>query len=172
MALVVSEIPALNDDDAIERFTRSNPGWRIEFTQTGSLVVSPTFSDGGARDLEAAAQLRDFAKRVGGKAFSSSAGFRIPVAGLKSPDASWISQEHLNGLAPETKRKFWATCPDIVIELLSETDSWAELQDKIRLYYGSGAQYALGIDPYRRDTFALGTPPESLQLDLDAIIDA
>ncbi len=172
MAFVVSRIPALDDDNAIELFARSNPGWQIEFTQDGSLVVSPTFSDSGARDLEAAGQLRDFANRAGGKAFGSSTGFRIPGAGLKSPDASWISQEHLDRLAPDQKRKFWTVCPDVVVEILSETDSWSELQDKLQLYHAGGAQYAVAVDPFRRDVFELGTPPATLKLDFDAIIDA
>ena len=75
-------------------------------------------------------------------------------------------------LTPDDKQKFWKTCPDVVVELLSETDSWTELQAKITLYSESGAQYAVGIDPYRRDLFILGAPPPGLQFDFDAIIDA
>ncbi len=172
MALVVSSIPALDDQDAIEVFSCVNPGWKIEFTETGSLVVSPTFSEGGARDLEAAGQLRKFAKVAGGKAFGSSTGFRIPGGGLRSPDASWISADHLARLALDDKQKFWKTCPDVVVELLSDTDSWSELQAKITLFYECGARYAVGIDPYSRDLFVLGAPPAGLTLEFDAIIDA
>lgn len=172
MALLLTHIPAAEDDDGIERFSRANPGWRVEYTAAGVLSLSPTFSDSGPRNVEAAAQLRDFAKKAGGKVFGSSTGFRIPGAGLKSPDAAWISAEHLARLSAAQMQKFWTVCPDVIIEILSETDSWSEVQAKLREYHESGARYGIGIDPYRRDTFELGEKPAGLQLDIDAIIDA
>jgi Uma2 family endonuclease len=172
VALLLTHIPAAEDDDAIARFSQANPGWRVEYTAAGVLSLSPTFSDSGPRDAEAAGQLRDFAKKVGGKVFGSSTGFRIPGAGLKSPDAAWISAEHLGRLTRAEMQKFWTVCPDVVIEILSETDSWSELQAKLREYRQSGAIYAISIDPYRRDTYELGEKPAALQLDIDAIIDA
>ncbi|MDQ2908796.1 MAG: Uma2 family endonuclease, partial [Candidatus Eremiobacteraeota bacterium] len=63
-------------------------------------------------------------------------------------------------------------CPQVVVEVRAETDSWATLQEKIERYRTNGAGYALAIDPYQRDTFAVGQPPPGLILDIKAIIDA
>lgn len=89
-----------------------------------------------------------------------------------SPDAAWISAAKLAGLPREARRKYWPIAPDIVVEIRSETDSWPRLQEKLRAYVANGTEYALAIDPYRRDTFELGTRPAGLHFDVDAIAGA
>ncbi len=172
MALVLKAIPALGDDDALARLSRESPDWRFEVDAEGSLIVSPTYSEGGARDAEAVVQLHVYAKRVGGKAFGSSTGFRLADRSVRSPDASWISGEHIARLTPEERSKFWQTCPDVVIEVLSDTDSWNDLLHKLDMYERNGARYAVAIDPFARRSESRGTPPNGLDLDIDAIIDA
>ncbi len=172
MALLLTHIPAADDDDAIERFSASNPGWRVEYTNAGVLSLSPSFSASGPRNVEAVFQLRKFAEQAGGKVFDSSTGFRISGAGLRSPDAAWISSEHLARLTPAEKQKFWKVCPDIVVEIRSETDSWAEVAAKLHEYRQGGARYALAIDPYARTVLELGEPPTGLYFDIDGIIGA
>lgn len=151
MALVIKSIPDLHDDDALARLSRAESQWHFELDADGSLIVSPTFSEGGARELEAGLQLYGFAKRVGGKAFGSSAGFRLPDNSVRSPDAAWMSSERIASLTPEERTKFWRTCPDVVIEILSDTDVWDELLRKLDLYERNGARYAVGIDPSSAD---------------------
>ena len=172
MALVLSHVPGLLDDEAIERFSHANPGWQIEVSSTGDLIVSPTYSDSGARELAAGVQLQRFAERAGGMVFGSSAGFRLADGSLKSPDASWMSPEHLDRLTADQKSKFWKTCPDIVLEVLSETDDWSELLAKMDVYRANGAAYTVAIDPYSRRVQTSGVAPAGLELDIDAIVSA
>lgn len=169
MALAMREVPQRDDDDAILRLSLGAPGWRFEFEADGTMLVSPTFSDGGPRDVEAAVQLRAFAARAGGKVFGSSAGFRLPDGSLRSPDAAWISEERLAGLSPEDRTKFWRVCPDVVIEILSSSDSWSDLVHKIESYVLNGAIFAIAIDPFGKCTEMRGVAPAHLQLDPDAI---
>lgn len=172
MVLAIKAIPDLGDDDALARLSRESPGWQIEVDDRGALLVSPTFSEGGARDLEAGLQLYAYAARVGGKAFGSSTGFRLADNSVRSPDAAWISQEHIARLSAEERWKFWRTCPDVVIEILCDSDVWEELLQKLDLYERNGALYVVGIDPFAGRISTRGTPPEGLHLDTSAIIDA
>jgi Uma2 family endonuclease len=172
MALAIKTLPGAQDDDAIASFARTAPGYRIEFDADGTMFVSPIFSDGAPREIEAAVQLRAFADRVGGKVFSSSTGFRLSDGSLRSPDASWLSAEHLERLTSAEKTKFWRTCPDIVIKILSESDDWKAVLEKTKHYIVSGAKFAIAIDPISRQVVRFGSKPEGLNLNPDAIIDA
>jgi Uma2 family endonuclease len=161
-----------NDADLI-RVSRENPGYRFEREEDGTIVVSPTHTKGGAKSLEAAVQLYTYAKRAGGRAFDSSTGFAIgPAARLYVPDASWVSAPRIQAIAPEIVEKFWPLSPDIVIEVASDSDSFADVVAKIERYIERGTTYAVAIDPRTREVVARGTSPADLALDCDAIIDA
>ena len=83
-----------------------------------------------------------------------------------------MSHEHIERLTPEERTKFWRACPDVVIEILSDSARWDELLRKLDLYERNGARYAVGIDPFGRRVATRGVPPEGLILDMQAIIDA
>ncbi len=172
MAFALRAIPAQNDDEALARLSREMPGWRLELDSDGSLLVSPTFSDSGPRDAEALVQLHAYAAVVGGKVFGSSSGFRLADNSVRSPDATWISNEHLARLTSEQRSKFWRTCPDVVVDILSETDVWPELLRKLDSYERNGARYVIGIDPFERRVATRGTAPDGLVLDTEAILSA
>jgi len=172
MTLSIRSVPDAHDDDAIAIFARTAPGYHIEFDADGTMLVRPIFSDCGPREVEAAAQLRAFADRFGGKVFSSAAGFRLPDGSLRSPNASWLSAEHLERLTPIEKTKYWRACPDIVVEILSESDDWQRVLEKAEHYIASGAMFAIAIDPISGQVVRFGTEPEGLNLNPDAIIDA
>ncbi len=172
MALVLRAIPELFDDDAIERLSRSQPEWSFELDSDGSLLVSPAHTAGGSRDLEAGFQLAAFAKINGGKTFGSSTGFRMPDLSVRSPDASWLSMDRMSRLTDEDRTKFWCVCPDIVIEILSDSDSWPMLLRKLDMYARNGARFVVGIDPFATRVETRGEAPDGLVLDYDAIMDA
>jgi Uma2 family endonuclease len=160
-------------DEDLEALSRDNPGWQLERNDCGTLILSPTSSEDGARSAEALVQLALWSRSgPGGKVFDSSTGFRLPDGSVLSPDAAWISPETLAKLPPAARRKFWPVAPDVVVELRSETDAWPDVQQKIRRYAANGAAYAIAIDRYRRDTFELGTAPHGLSFEIDAIIEA
>jgi Uma2 family endonuclease len=87
-----------------------------------------------------------------------------------SPDASWIRSDRLEPFAADDG--YWASIPDVVIEVASKTDAWSDVTAKIDKYSIDGALYAVAIDPETRELYAHGEPPAGLTLDFDAIIDA
>jgi hypothetical protein len=51
--------PAVNDsDDTLLRISRDNPGYRVARAEDGTITMSPTHTEGGAKSGEAYYQLR------------------------------------------------------------------------------------------------------------------
>lgn len=126
-----------------------NSDLRLELTTKGELVVMPpTGTETGGRNLELAAQLWVWAKRDGtGMAFDSSTGFTLPNGAVCSPSVSWVPRSRLEALSAEQREKFAPLCPDFVIELHSPGDSLRVVQEKMREYMENGARLGWLIDP-------------------------
>ncbi|GGA07696.1 Uma2 family endonuclease [Okeania sp. KiyG1] len=123
-------------DEQFFEFCQINRDLRIETNKFGELLImSPTGSETGNRNLGIAAQLYFWSEQDGtGLAFSSSTGFTLSTGAKKSPDASWIKLERWNSLSQEQKEKFAPVCPDFVVELMSLSDSLKTLQAKMTEY--------------------------------------
>jgi Uma2 family endonuclease len=144
--------PADMTDDQFFEFCRINPDLRIERAADGEVIImSPAGGRTGARNLEIAMQLGQWAKRDGrGVAFDSSTGFRLPNGATRAPDAAWVLRSRLDVLADETKERFLPLCPDFVIELRSPSDVLQALRDKMEEYRDNGADLGWLIDPLDR----------------------
>jgi len=173
MAVALKTPLVLVTDLDLVRASHENPGYRFEREEDGTVVVSPTRTKSGAKSLAAAAQLYNYKLQAGGNAYDSSTGFAIgPGKAVKSPDASWVSQERIEALPPDKTEGFWPLSPDVAIEVRSETDSFRQTVAKVDRFMKRGTRYAVAIDPTTREVIERGTPPDGLQLDFDAIIDA
>jgi Uma2 family endonuclease len=168
------KLPLVVRDDAdLVRVSEENPGYQFEREEDGTLTVSPNFSDGGAKSCKACRQLDTYADTAGGRAFDSSAGFKIgPLDAIKSPDAAWVSAARLAALSPSQRSGFWQTSPDVAIEIRSISDDFRETIAKIEFYIDNGTRYAVAIDPFAREVVERGVAPDGLSLDFEAIIDA
>jgi Uma2 family endonuclease len=171
MQATVHLVHPISDDDLV-RFSRENPGWCVERDGTGSLLMSPTFAAGGAKNAELTWQLVSYAKRHGGVAFDSNAGFTLPDGSVFSPDGSWISDERWAKLTKEERESYTPIVPDVWIELRSETDRVIQLKAKLEVVRSFGAAFVLLIDPCERTTWSQGHAPPEFALDLAAIYDA
>ena len=162
MAVQIDLLHPVTDEELLALSDR-NPGYQIERTAEGRLVVSPTKSDGGRRSMEVALQLGIWNRQTGlGIIFDSSTGFAFPDGSCRSPDASWVQRERWYALTREQRRSFAPVCPDAVFEIRSESDSLAELRTKMEAYIGFGAKIGVLIDPEARAVWVYrrGMPAE------------
>ena len=169
MTAVLSGLRAEVTDDDLVRMSVRNPGWKFERSDGGDVLVSPTSTNGGAKSGEAHGQLYVFSKRVGGKSYDSSTGFKTPGGGVVSPDAAWVRPERVAAMNDET---YQSVTPDVVVEVASSSDDWNAVMAKVDKYAADGAGYAIAIDPSSRAVYERGERPAGLELDVDAIIDA
>lgn len=159
------------DDDELLRLSADNPGWHIEREPDGSLSVSPSSYRNGIRAAEAVRQLLAWGGERG-YAASADGGITLPDKAVRAPDASWISFERWYALSDEQREKYPRVLPDVVIEIVSYYDSYAEQRRKTQRYVEHGALYGVVIDPRTRQVEEFGSRPDGLVLDFDRIIDA
>jgi Uma2 family endonuclease len=135
-------------DKTFTEFCRHNPDLRVELDAEGTLIVmSPTFSDTGMYSGRLFRQLDEYCERTGsGYAFDSSTGFTLPNGAKRSPDASWISSARWEALSNAQQNSYANLCPDVVMELMSTSDSLMEAQNKMLEYQVNGAMLGFLID--------------------------
>ena len=165
--VVVRLQPALcPTDEQFYEFCRINNELRIEKDVAGDVSIMPPAGwETAAKNAEITHQLQDWARMNGtGRAADSSAGYALPNGAIRSPDASWVSNERLAALSPDEKSRFLPICPDFVIELRSATDPLSPLSAKMSEYIACGAALGWLIDPTNRRVVAYrpGLPVEEL----------
>ena len=150
-------------DQELRALSERNPGYQFERTARGELMVSPTGSEAGRRNMELAFQLQAWSRQNSrGVAFDSSTGFNLPDGSCLSPDASWITGEVWTALSPSARQGFAPVCPDAVFEVRSRSNTPMELRGKMHSYLANGARLAVLIDPDTRtvEVYRPELPPQ------------
>jgi Uma2 family endonuclease len=88
---------------------------------------------------------------------------------IVSPDAQVVADSKL---PPDMPPGFWPLVPDIAVEVLSPSDRWRDVQDKIDAYMDAGTPLLWIVDPRRQmaTVYRPGQPPLTLRK-LDDILD-
>jgi len=145
--------PAIDiTEDQFFALCQLNCDLRLERNAEGDIIVMPpTGGETGIRNSEINRQLANWTKQdARGAVFDYSTGFKLPNGADRSPDAAWIQKSRLVVLTQEEKEKFLPLCPDFVIELLSPSDDWEEIQAKLDEYIENGARLGWLLDPKSR----------------------
>ena len=146
MALILN-VSRVIDDAELQRLSRLNPGHQLERDAQGRLVVTPTGWRSGRRNTRLAKQLLDWhAAAKMGELFDSSTGFHLPDGSVRSPDASWVSDEQWRSFR-NSGDGFPPLCPEVVFELRSTSDSMEQLREKLRAYAANGCKLGVLVDP-------------------------
>lgn len=148
-----SEIALHVTQEQFEALSAANRDLRLERTAEGKLIVNPpTGGETGYRNIKIAYFLVKWVEEQGGSGipFDSSTGFRLPNGANCSPDASWVSHQRWQMLTPQQRKGFVPLCPDFVVELRSQSDSFPKLQAKMWEYINNGARLGWLIDPQNR----------------------
>ena len=142
-------------DDEFEDFCRHNPDVQIELTKEGDLIIMPpTGGETGIRNFIIIGNFFNWLEKdTSGVAFDSSTVFKLPNGAKRSPDLSWVKNEHWQDLTEAEKKKFPPICPDFVVELRSPSDSLKNLQSKMTEYIENGAALGWLIDPSERKVY-------------------
>jgi Uma2 family endonuclease len=118
--------------DVIDNPLLQNLPFKIELNRWGRIEMSPASNQHGAVKSDLVAELR---RRRGGRVIS---GCSIQTEdGVRVADVAWISNKRLNEIG-------WVTpfpmAPELCVEILSPSNSWAEMHVKAGHYLQAGAQ--------------------------------
>lgn len=166
MNAITLNIPHLTAESFVE-LCQANQDLRMERAATGEVIfMPPTTPWTGKRNGDLYGELWLWNRQTGlGVTFESSTGFTLPNGAVKSPDASWVSNERWEALTVEEQQKFSRLSPDFVVELRSESDSIKKLREKMQEYIDNGVRLGWLIDPKTKqvEIYRSGQDVEVLQ---------
>jgi Uma2 family endonuclease len=167
MNTITLNIPHLSADNFVE-LCQANQDLQLERAATGEIIVmSPTYPWTGKKNFSLIGQLAAWNERKGlGIGFDSSTGFTLPNGAVRSPDASWVSNQQWDALTEtQQQEQFSPIAPDFVVELRSESDSLKKLREKMQEYMDNGVRLGWLIDPKTKtvEIYRLGQDVEILE---------
>ncbi len=154
-ATTTIELPFDMSDDDFFRFCQLNRDLKFERDPDGKIIVmSPSGFKTGRFNARVVARLDNWnEERDLGVVGDSSTGFYLPNGAMRAPDASWISNERLEGLTDEQLERFPPVCPDFIIEILSPSDSLKKVKTKMLEYIANGVLLGWLIDRKKEQVF-------------------
>src|SRR5438445_3970139 len=115
----------------------------------GELVMSPKNNwFHGSICIRLSGELREFNRKHRlGAVLDSSTGFWMFNRNCRAPDVSFVPKARLAalGFKPNEKR-FFPGAPDLAVEVLSENNTRAEIDDPLKDFFASGTRLAWVID--------------------------
>jgi len=139
-------------DEEFLHFCMENKNLRIERDKDRNIIIMPPLTGNSShRDGEAYFYVKLWTNQHTGRAFNSSAGYKLPNGAVRSPDASWVHPEKWAVLTPEEKDGFLPTVPDFLIEVRSKSDGLKRLKEKMQEWMENGVCLAWLINPQGRN---------------------
>lgn len=146
MGAILDKETALPRDELLRRWQdvlcdpllRETP-YRVELNRWGTIEMTPVkpYHSRVAKRLAEALE-----RTLGGEAYTDMA-IALPT-GLRVPDVAWCSQEFLSQHAKEFEQGSLALSapPDLCVEVMSESNTLGELEEKAQAYLAAGAREA------------------------------
>jgi len=106
--------------------------FKIELNKWGRIEMSPASNQHGLVQVDVSAELR---QRPGGRVLVECS--IQTTEGVRVADVAWVSDERLALFAGATP---YPQAPEICVEVMSPTNSWAEMHFKAGLYLQAGAE--------------------------------
>jgi len=137
------------------RLCSDNREISMELTAQKELVImAPAGIESGWRETKIIYRLADWALKDGtGVALGSNAGYTLPNGAVRAPDASWMPRKRWDAIPKAEREKFARTYPDFAVELMSPSDTLAELHEKMAEYIANGVQLGWLIDSYEKHVY-------------------
>lgn len=120
-------------NEAFEELCIANKELVIEREPDGKInVMSPVSPNSSDNEAEFITDLKIYARKHGGKAFSSQGGFTLPDGSVRMADASYVFQEQLEPFTHEDLNHFVELVPRFIVEVISPTDRLKEAMSKMK----------------------------------------
>jgi Uma2 family endonuclease len=128
-----------------------NPCDRWELVDGRVVEMSPTKKRHGRILMRLGRRLEEHVQRHQlGEIYAGDVGFilrRNPDT-VRAPDLAFIRRERLPAVEEET---FSSVMPDLAIEILSPSDRWGAVEQKIAEYLSAGVASVWAVDPSREE---------------------
>jgi len=122
--------------------------------------MNPTGIQHGDIVIALGSALRDFVrKRQLGRVVGGEVGIytRREPDRVRAADIAFVSQERL---ADKSLKGFLKVAPELVVEIISPTDRWQNMRDRLEEYFAIGVQRVWIVEPDNRDVLVYSTSTE------------
>ena len=138
--------------------------YRYELVRGALRKMAPVGHTGGFYELRISSLLGIYvdANRLG-RAYSSNTGFLLERAPdyVLAPDASFVRRERVESVGDTDG--FFPGAPDFVAEVISPSDRYADVENKVAEWLAAGARMVVVVNPRNR-TVKVHTPDTVLTL--------
>ena len=85
-----------------------------------------------------------------GRVYAAETGFQLASDPdtVRAPDAAFVSQQRIEEVGPV--RGYWPGAPDLAIEVISPSDTYTEVEDKVFTWIDAGTRMVVVLNPRRR----------------------
>jgi Uma2 family endonuclease len=122
--------------------------------------MSPTGEEHGDIEFNLGAELKIFVRqRKLGRVVGGETGIYIRrnPDRIRAADIAFISKQR----SPGKRRKgFLEVAPELVVEVISPTDTWEDMRSKLKDYFSAGVERVWVIDPENREVLVYRSPKE------------
>jgi Uma2 family endonuclease len=144
---------------ADELFMMPDDGFRYELIEGELRRMPPAGSEHGAISINIALVVGQFVKAHNlGVVFGAETGFKIASDPdtVRAPDLAFVRRERI----PDSgiPQGYWPGAPDLAVEVVSPSDTYTEVEEKVSDWLNAGARLVLVLNPRRR-TVAVYTSP-------------
>ena len=141
----VAALPKVWTEEDLERL-ESETGKRYELVDGIPQEKGPATMENSHIAATLTGELGAFAKlQKLGIVLESSAVYRMSKGNTRKPDVSFIAKERLQEKRLSTKP--FDGAPDLAVEVISPTDIWWEILEKLNQYFASGCRLVWLISP-------------------------
>jgi Uma2 family endonuclease len=148
------EAAILNETESIltlDEFTRLYAGTegRHEWVRGRVVEMPPPSHEHGDLDAVLSAALGTYVRQHGLGRLYINTGFLIQPDVLRGPDQAFVSTDRLTK-NPPPPRGYWATAPDLAVEIVSPDDRADEINAKVHEYLEAGVLLVWVVYPRQR----------------------
>jgi Uma2 family endonuclease len=136
-------------------------GWRYELVRGELRKMAPAGSEHG-----------DLAMRVGwrmaqhvethrlGKVFAAETGFHLDMDPdtVRAPDVAFVSRQRADAVGRVTG--YWPGAPDLAVEVISPSDTYAEVDEKVLDWLNGGARMVVVVNPRTERVMVYRSPTD------------
>jgi Uma2 family endonuclease len=136
---------------ADELLRMPDSGVRRELVRGEVREMSPSGSRHSRIGAKILARLEVYVEAGGlGAVHNSDGGFRLfsDPDTVRSPDIGFVSRERADAVGDI--EGFWPGAPDLAIEVISPSDSYGEVDEKVAEYLEAGCRMVVVVNPRRR----------------------
>src|SRR5882724_5746234 len=138
--------PSLMTADDLLR--KADDGFRYELLRGELKQMAPASHEHGRIAINISTPLDQHARAKHlGRVYAAETGFKLTSDPdtVRAPDVAFVSQERLDQAGPV--KGYWPGVPDLVVEIISPHDIYAEVEEKVFDWLEAGASMEIVVNP-------------------------